>query len=1021
MRPLRLVTSAFGPYSGEQTLDFRELGDRTLFLIHGPTGSGKTTILDAICFAFYGECSGDEREPKRMRSDHADPSVLTEVTFDFRLGTEVYRVHRRPEQPRPKKRGTGTTMARSEATLTKRTGIGDDSIEGTVVASQWNSVTDAVVQLLGFESDQFRQVVMLPQGQFRRLLLANSKERQEILEVLFQTELYRRIEEALKKEARRIEKEIGDKKKRLAFVLEQADSESEKDIRQRHDDAMAGLVEVEKRRRDLQSREQDAQEKLNEGKRVLEKFTELQQARESLKTMESRVDAYADLQDDLGRARKAAPIIALEKALEGRAREANDAKETLKKAREAAKAVRKARDSATERLAAENERKPDRDEAHQNLVRLKDLADRVKELDEARGRLTESRERFATASARLQAAATDLEKCDNRIEQNKQALEDTEKIASKADMLHLQAQQARKVSEDLERLVTLSEEESLVRDSLGEVAVRFTTAKEELEEAIEQLAALEDAWMKGQAATLADELKAGEPCPVCGSTEHPSPAHSKDPLPSERSLKAKRNSVDGLRKSLDTIGAEKTGHEKRISEILAAASVLKESLGDQAGRERDDVEAEARRIKRALTQAQKAEKRLDELTGLADELRLQKIKAQEAYDSAQAVKDEAASRLQATQAEVTTRQEGIPEELADMPTLKREQQRAEKRVRKLNEALERAQEDLTKAGEELASCDAALAAAEDTAAKASQRVLIQREEFEHSVRAAGFPDRNAFVSARRTDAEINRMDKEIQVFHQDLNAARDRTKRAEQGIDGLVRPEVASLEEAAARIKKSLETALREEAALSEQEKLIRRLLSEHAKYSKDLTELEAEYAVYGRISEVANGTNSQGVTFQRFVLAALLDDVLMAATARLQIMSNRRYSLLRRHERSDRRTVGGLDLEVSDSYTGTNRPVSSLSGGESFLASLSLALGLSDVVQAYAGGIHLDTIFVDEGFGSLDPEALDLAFRALMDLQRDGRLVGIISHVPDLRERIDTRLEVTAHRQGSAARFVAS
>jgi exonuclease SbcC len=176
---------------------------------------------------------------------------------------------------------------------------------------------------------------------------------------------------------------------------------------------------------------------------------------------------------------------------------------------------------------------------------------------------------------------------------------------------------------------------------------------------------------------------------------------------------------------------------------------------------------------------------------------------------------------------------------------------------------------------------------------------------------------------------------------------------------------------------------------------------------------------VVGRISEVASGHNPQGITFQRFVLGALLDDVLIAATERLQIMSHRRYSLQRRAERSDRRTSGGLDLEVLDSYTGMARPVSTLSGGESFLASLALALGLSDVVQAYAGGIHLDTIFVDEGFGSLDPEALDLAFRALVDLQRGGRLVGIISHVPDLRERIDTRLEIIPDRRGSTVRFV--
>lgn len=212
---------------------------------------------------------------------------------------------------------------------------------------------------------------------------------------------------------------------------------------------------------------------------------------------------------------------------------------------------------------------------------------------------------------------------------------------------------------------------------------------------------------------------------------------------------------------------------------------------------------------------------------------------------------------------------------------------------------------------------------------------------------------------------------------------------------------------------------VREEASLSERLRQIQIWLNELTRVLKEIEDLESRFGVVGRLAEVASGRNAFGVTFQRFVLGALLDDVLIASSQRLRIMSKGRYQLQRMTTRADKRTAGGLDLEVYDTYTGTARPVATLSGGESFIASLSMALGLADVVQSYAGGVYLETIFVDEGFGSLDPESLDLALRALIDLQQGGRLVGIISHVPELKERIDARLEVVPGRAGSSARFV--
>jgi exonuclease SbcC len=361
----------------------------------------------------------------------------------------------------------------------------------------------------------------------------------------------------------------------------------------------------------------------------------------------------------------------------------------------------------------------------------------------------------------------------------------------------------------------------------------------------------------------------------------------------------------------------------------------------------------------------------------------------------------------------------VPEEYHRTDLLNRAKDKLRKRMTALEAALRKAQKELELGAQDLAAKEASCEAAEEHAALTAQRRLVQQQEFAASLQNAGFHDEAAFKQAKRAVDEIAPLEADILAFDRDRESARDRMTRAVQGAAGLIHPDMEALEQAALSAREALTSSVREEATLKESFKRIGSWLRDHENYARELGALEERYAIVGRLAEVSGGSNKDGITFQRFVLAALLDDVLATASKRLHLMSNGRFYLQRVKDRTDRRTAGGLDLEVHDTYTGTTRPASSLSGGESFLASLSLALGLADVVQSYAGGMRLETIFVDEGFGSLDDEALDQALRALIDLQQTGRLVGIISHVRDLRERIDTRLEITADRRGSMARFV--
>ena len=344
---------------------------------------------------------------------------------------------------------------------------------------------------------------------------------------------------------------------------------------------------------------------------------------------------------------------------------------------------------------------------------------------------------------------------------------------------------------------------------------------------------------------------------------------------------------------------------------------------------------------------------------------------------------------------------------------------ARNKYQELETAFQKAQEQHNNALVALAQAEATFRNAKETEIKARDLADKSRKNFLRRIEEAGFANADDYEASRMEEEAIERLDAEIQEFNGKLREADERVCRTEKEAEGLEKPDLASIEEKCAEIKKKLEVVLRRSGEVNKHIEQISSAVRDVGKVDKEIGEKEAYYGIIGRLAEVASGKNPYNITFERFVLATLLDDVLAAASTRLRMMSNGRFDLQRLAGVDDRRRAGGLELVVYDAYTGTTRPVNNLSGGEVFLASLSLALGLADVVQSYAGGIKLDTIFIDEGFGSLDPESLDLALRALVDLQKEGRLVGIISHVPELKERVDVRLEVVPSKRGSEARFV--
>lgn len=1013
MKPLFLKLSAFGPYAGEQVLDFSELKGRTFFLIHGPTGAGKTTILDAICFALYGDTSGNLRDSKSIRSDHAALGTATIVEFTFSIGLEYYRIRRMPEQARPKKRGDGVTIKSAEAELYKIKGETE-----TLLETSYSDVTKKVETLLGFKSSQFRQVVLLPQGDFRKLLTANSSERQEIMQTLFKTELYRQIEEHLKNKAGESKKQYEELQKERQWVLKEVCLTSLAELLTQLKDGQIRLAAAEKQRLDFAAKLAEAQRHVNEGLLVEAKFAEVAAARKLLAELTAKVPMAEEGRGTLMKAQQAAQLADVEaQLLQWEKTRAAFAQKQQVQEKQLAEWLEKLK-IAEKTYALENEKIEERQAAIREVIRLEEFIQKSQGLADATRKLAEQKELEATAARQKRSAAEALLATKTLLEEKMLREKALQELAAKVDGAAAALEKGKRLAERRRILIEAEKDSAKTARTLAGEQKQLADLERKQMDLQKALARLQHLFATGQAAILANELKAGQPCPVCGASEHPKHAVSSERLPSETELKALQQSIAELEKT-------KNVQLSKVNELLAELQSLnhrKADIIDELGAQCDVPLAELTAQIAALTAAYTAAKQAAELLealvkehALLKEKQAAQTKMQEAAESLWQAKDR---DYQSARAVVMEREAVLPEEYRESSALLAAKNLAVAKQLQLQQCFEKAQKTLKDFGEQTAIAKADLAASADNLKRAKESCVVEQMKFNERLQAAAFSDLAAYQAAKKSPAYIEKLANRIAEFDREMIAARDRKKRAEAATANLTAPDLAKLEAAAGMAAAAHHAALKEETQLQE---IVKKQEEQSKKLQKLETQLEkinAVYRIIGRLAEVANGANAHKLTFQRFVLGSLLEDVAAAANLRLRIMSRGRYLLQRTMDRARKNAAGGLDLEVFDNYTGVARGVATLSGGETFLASLSLALGLADVVQAYAGGIHLDTILVDEGFGTLDPESLDIAIRALIDLQKGGRLVGIISHVPELKERIDARLEVSRAKHGSTACF---
>ena len=915
MRPLNLIMSAFGPYAGEETIDFEKLGTSGLYLITGDTGAGKTTIFDAITFALYGEASGSSRESSMLRSKYADPDRPTFVTLTFAYAGKQYTVTRKPEYERAKSRGTGTTKQAAEAELI--------CPDGRRVTKQ-REVTAAVQNILGIDRNQFSQIAMIAQGDFLRLLLAETKDRQAIFREIFHTGYYQVFQERLKDDVRELSRECENERRSIRQYMS--------GMKCADDNLYAENV------RRAQAGELPMEEVLELLVRLVERDTEL---------LGRSGDRLSDLDAELG----------LLNAKLGRAEELEKAEQALEKTRvdlEKAAEKQKTLDTA---LAEAVARQPEADRLAAEAAALETL---LPEYDAREKTLRERRNTELQLQAEKRTLQKDGDVLDTNIRQTEQLQTERKTLetagAQREALLREKDSVEAKGKQIADTLKTLDAADRLKAD-LEEAQRKYLAAQEKYDLAQQRYEGMNRAFLSEQAGLLAQTLREGEACPVCGATAHPHPAELSETAPTETQLNQAKREADQFRRT-----AEQASRE--------------------AGSLRGQEEATRKELSRKAAELW-TELSPEELRRAAEH---QRSALRERYAALAAAVSEEEKKIN---------RKAALEEL--IPQMEKEQQR-------LQESTQRSRERITACATKIRQWD---------------ELLQQTEE------------KLPYPSKAEANGELTRLKSEQQRIRESLARAEEAQRQGKTACAAL-EGRITQLTEQLATAEKLDREALREEAEHLNREKqelnrqhadLLLRLNANRTarsgilKQGAELERLEKKLTWVKALSDTANGTVSgkERIMLETYVQTSFFDRMIARANTRFFIMSGGQYELKRREVADNLRSQSGLELSVIDHYNSTERSVKTLSGGESFKASLSLALGLSDEIQSSAGGIQLDTMFVDEGFGSLDEESLEQAMKALSGLTESNRLVGIISHVSELKERIDRQIVVKKDRSGGS------
>ena len=1028
MRPLKLKMTAFGPYKNTEEIDFADLQGNQLFVISGSTGSGKTTIFDGICFALYGSASGSDRSESRiLRSDFADDAMHTCVEMEFEIHGKIYRILR--QMGHVKKGNKSATGERYE--FFERTGEGEKPCVERQIVSEINR---RVEEIIGLTQNQFSQIVMLPQGEFRKLLTSETDNKEEILRKIFKTEPYKLISERLKQKKdaaakifEREQHELNSYVQRIITSLPERDSELFEVLGREHMNINQVLDGLEKEtvyykdkigldEQKYQAVYQLHGDKMNayhEAKKWNDRFGELEAKKEQFERLDQKQTDYTDKEKALQSAERAGYISGIESLFHDLRTNEIEKSELLKTAIQQQAQSEQAKLSAEASFIAQQELQGERDQLREQLIYLDKLLPAIQELDQKKDGLVRLEKNVQQSEKLLEQAEVEF------VSQKDQKQQLDEKVAKLEIFLES--------SDETQQELTAVTEKSRVAGeyiSLKQQAQQQTIIEAEQKEAFEQAdrayRQLEAQWFANQAHILAGQLHAGEACPVCGSLDHPGTA-----LKVEGQMVTKEQ-VEAAKFDFDGVDRE---YRNASAKLFALQEQLENKGGELANLKLDAEQAEVHsyqleQTKRKLTeQMKKQQAGKQELRKWKEQLAIcsQKIEQLEQNRRAMAeIVQKQQSSYQTAIAVFENELAAVPEELRELPVLKQQLQQTTLRKQQLEQSWISAQEQFQKSKEGLASALVSMQHAKATAEETAQKTENARQQFREALEKSAFESEEAYQQAKMGDAAFAALKKDIQEFSQARHTLQQQVSELEQLLAAQSRKDLSQAAIELAELKEAYEQALAERNRSQDFERAGVRLIDSIHKVIGKALQAEQTLNRIADLYDMIRGQNGLKISFERYLQIEYLEQIILSANERLKNLSNGQFHLIRSDRQEARGKQSGLGLDVYDSYTGQTRDVKTMSGGEKFNASLCLALGMADVIQSFQGNVSIDTMFIDEGFGSLDEESLNKSIETLIDLQKSGRMIGVISHVQELKAAIPAILEVEKSKEGySRTKFV--
>lgn len=1003
MMPISLTLSAFGPYPDTITIDFESFQEDGLFLITGPTGSGKTMIFDAMIFALYGKTSGQIRQTDSLRCDHALNEIPTFVEFSFSLHQQNYTIKRNPKYYLEGKK----TPKQPSALLTLPDG---KMVEGI------KEVNQKMISLLGVDDQQFKQICMIAQGEFTKLIMASSDEREKVLRELFHSETYQKLEEKLKVHLKTYQDKYDLLLNKRKDLMQELQVEDHQEYLSKQTKLIASQQkEYDDLKKDLDQKKQQLQLYRLQNQRLIQ-LKDLKQQFQDLKKQENDYQELNKTVDTLKKAQETNYLyisyIKQQKKLQTLKLNQEDFLKQLKKLE---------KDYQEKKVQADflDYKQQTKEKLQNQIQETKQLINQIYQYQNDYQNLQTLKQQYRMLDEEHKLFLKKKEKFENGLQRDQERIQSEQQVQSKYELIKQQYVRLNEQKVKVHQLSDYYDQILKLNENKSDLQEEYTVVEKQVDHEKMQYNKMEKLYFRKQAGIFALQLKEDQPCPICGSLHHPHPAQiekegiTKEKLDQQaKKVKQQEHRLQDILQKILLSNQKKEMLVKQTKQLSSELNIQEEISKEIFIKELDHLSKDEKRMKKEYLELQDELKYIQKLKKSV----ALSLKDMSTYESKELKQAQSLENIQVQIHQLSGKLDDSLRQY-EIGEVNKNYQQVQKEYRQLSLEIETIQQDYEKVKNKYLEIKTKISSL-------NQQIIQEQEiydELDNKYHTAldAFINEEEFLNLKTQINQISILEKKYQDYLISLKSLNEQIISLENEVKDSTYVDLSSLSETIKEVNQQLREKNDDLEKLKIDYSLKEKMIKDIQKINQQLEKDEDTYQRYLDLYNLASGKNNARVSIERYVLATYFENMLIYANVIMKQLSQGRYQLLRKDDAGKGRSQQGLELDVFDQESGNIRSIKTLSGGESFKAALSLALGLSRMVQDYAGGIELNTLFIDEGFGSLDSQSLDQAMNCLMELHHENKLIGIISHVSDLKDRIERQLVVERKQKQSVIQMI--